>query len=200
MKDLRVGNTIQLEGSIWCGDGECIVAMLPKSGGRIEGDSFVVAETGERLKIRVLNLSEEGWVEWMRQSDLVETEVMTKTSDGTLAKAIIRKCERQIDKAMTWRCFRRDKYTCVYCGENDVPLTVDHLVTFEMGGPTIDANLATSCFRCNKVRGNMEYSEWLGSDAYARVSKRLTPSQREANVARGANLHNLPRNFSRKKR
>lgn len=50
--------------------------------------------------------------------------------------------------------FMRDGYTCSYCGRNDVPLTVDHVVPRSRGGTWEWINLTSSCFKDNNKKGN----------------------------------------------
>lgn len=102
----------------------------------------------------------------LRQMDILEIE--------TSQKVILRKSQRQIDMQVSWNVFRRDDYTCRYCGRDDVPLTVDHIVLWEDGGETLEDNLISSCRRCNKTRGNMPYLEWLQSDYYKRNMENLS--------------------------
>lgn len=73
------------------------------------------------------------------------------------------------------------------------PLTVDHLVLWEEGGPSIPTNLVAADRRCNKTRGNMRYEDWLNSSYYRKVSKRLTTQQRDANRALLDTLDAIPR-------
>jgi len=81
-----------------------------------------------------------------------------------LQKIVLRKSQRQIDQHVSWQVFRRDNFTCVYCGADDVPMTVDHIVLWEHMGDTVPDNLNCSCKKCNKTRGSMLYERWLESD------------------------------------
>jgi 5-methylcytosine-specific restriction endonuclease McrA len=49
--------------------------------------------------------------------------------------------------------FKRDKYTCQYCG-SEKDLTLDHVVPKSKGGKTSWKNLITACHRCNTIKGN----------------------------------------------
>ena len=118
--------------------------------------------------------------------------VVEKASDGVLAKVVVRKSARQVDQATSWRVFKRAGYRCEYCGKDDVPLTVDHVITWESGGPTTDENLKSSCRKCNKTRGNLPYEEWLRSKHYLVVSKGLSPEVRAANAALVDRLADIP--------
>lgn len=175
----HIGDTIQMAGAIWQGDGKTFLCFFPKD----EAD----------LPIEILNMTEEDWVKFLRQTDILETEVLTKSTDGKLAKAILRKSTRQIDQNVSWSVYRRDKYRCRYCGNDKVPLTVDHLVCWEEGGPSIPENLVTCCKKCNRVRGDLPYHEWLSHEYYIKVSDRLEFAEREANIALLQTLDRIPR-------
>jgi len=53
------------------------------------------------------------------------------------------------------RIFRRDDWTCVYCGTagTEAELTVDHVEPRVKGGDGSDGNLVTSCRACNARKG-----------------------------------------------
>lgn len=61
--------------------------------------------------------------------------------------------------------FRRDNYTCVYCGHrgNTQTLQIDHVVPVTRGGSDDPSNLATACWLCNLQKGTRtgwEYRLW----------------------------------------
>lgn len=143
-----VGNTIQLVGAVYHGEG--LLLLCPTPG---EEECFA------REMPLLLEMTTVEWDEFLRRTDLQEVEV----SNG-VQKAILRKTQRTIDANVSWNVFRRDRYACRYCGRDDVPLTVDHLVLWEEGGPSVEANLVSACKKCNKTRGNTPYAEWLHSD------------------------------------
>ena len=117
-----------------------------------------------------MEMTLEEWKKMIRQSDLLEVQILLKAADGKQTKTILRKSARQIDQRVAWKVYKRDDYTCQYCGITGIPLTVDHLVLWEEGGPTTEANLVTSCKKCNKTRGNTPYAEWIESDEYKNLS------------------------------
>jgi CRISPR/Cas system Type II protein with McrA/HNH and RuvC-like nuclease domain len=51
------------------------------------------------------------------------------------------------------RLFKRDDYSCLYCGSNK-NLTIDHVVPKSKGGTNEWKNLATCCHRCNTLKGD----------------------------------------------
>lgn len=161
---LELGHTIQLSGVVYAGEKDLFLCMLP-------------SDPWEGRELHMLDLSQEDWKKVIRQTDLLETEILEKAEDGKLVKALIRKSTRQVEQGVSWSVYARDHYHCRYCGAGDgVPLTVDHLVLWEEGGPTIEENLVTACRRCNRTRGRTPYGEWLVSPYYKRVSKNLPPA------------------------
>jgi hypothetical protein len=149
----EIGNSIQISGVIYSGNGKDYLLFLPEY---------------MKDKKDYLEVSDIDWEKFFRQTDLVETKIMQGNK-----LTIIRKAERQIDQRTMWQVFKRDDYTCRYCGQTGIPLTVDHIVLWEKGGPTTEENLITSCKKCNKTRGNREYAEWLISDDYKKLSENL---------------------------
>lgn len=49
--------------------------------------------------------------------------------------------------------FRRDHYTCQYCGCRSSTLTIDHVIPRHRGGPHSWENLVTACPACNRRKG-----------------------------------------------
>jgi 5-methylcytosine-specific restriction endonuclease McrA len=49
--------------------------------------------------------------------------------------------------------FRRDNYTCQYCGKRDINLTVDHVIPKRLGGKHIWTNVVAACPDCNHKKG-----------------------------------------------
>jgi len=183
---LEVGHTIGMSGVIFSG---------PEK-------SFVIAFPDERLDkpLEPLEMNLEQWQAFLRQTDLLETEILTKAADGTIAKAIVRKSQRNIDAHTSWKVFKRDGYKCCYCGRDDAPLTVDHLVLWEDGGPSTEQNMLSSCRKCNKARGNTAYADWLHHPVYRRVSGGISPERRTANEALLGTLATIPRTMHTRSR
>jgi 5-methylcytosine-specific restriction endonuclease McrA len=60
----------------------------------------------------------------------------------------------KIPKPLRLAILNRDKSTCQCCKRIDVPLDVDHIKPFTLGGKTTPANLQTLCATCNRAKSN----------------------------------------------
>ena len=49
--------------------------------------------------------------------------------------------------------FRRDNYTCMYCGRKTQDPTIDHVIPRHLGGTHTWNNLVTACVTCNQRKG-----------------------------------------------
>jgi 5-methylcytosine-specific restriction endonuclease McrA len=164
---LDVGNTIQLVGAIYSSPDKTYLCFLP-------------GETAAQPQ-EVLEMSAADWQQFLEQTDLLNVQIDVQLPNGAMVKAITRKSQRQIDAVVSWSVFRRDGFKCRYCGCDYMPLTVDHLILWEEGGPSVPENLVAACKKCNKTRGNKQLSEWLDHPHYKRVSQRLSEAERFAN-------------------
>lgn len=157
---MKLGHEIQMVGVIYRDSNDQYEFFLPD-----EQVGFCPSDTS---KCHTFPLTNEDWTKFLLQTDTLETEV-SQMKNGKLIKAIVRKSQRQIDQNISWAVYRRDNYACVYCGRNDVPLTVDHIDLWEDGGRSIEENLLTCCKNCNKTRGNMKYEDWIQSDKFDKI-------------------------------
>ena len=68
---------------------------------------------------------------------------------------------KPLSKKMRFEVFKRDKFTCQYCGRMspDVILEVDHIKPVAEGGTNDLINLVTSCMDCNRGKGKRELSD-----------------------------------------
>ena len=57
------------------------------------------------------------------------------------------------------KVFRRDNYTCQYCGHSGRDLTIDHVIPKSRGGRTSWENMVVACKRCNLRKGNRTLAE-----------------------------------------
>lgn len=75
-----------------------------------------------------------------------------------LVPALIRLTKQVAFRALQIRptrnaIFKRDKYTCQYCGEKS-RISLDHVLPVSRGGKNTWENLVTACFSCNNKKGN----------------------------------------------
>jgi hypothetical protein len=68
---------------------------------------------------------------------------------------------KAIPKKLRFEVFKRDSFTCQYCGKSapDIILEVDHIHPVSRGGEEDITNLITSCFDCNRGKGARELSD-----------------------------------------
>ena len=58
------------------------------------------------------------------------------------------------------RIFKRDDYTCGYCGARGGKLECDHKHPVSKGGTNDETNLITACFKCNRAKHARTEEEW----------------------------------------
>mgnify|MGYP003702099587 FL=1 len=57
--------------------------------------------------------------------------------------------------------FKRDNYTCVYCGEDEPrAMTIDHVIPKSKGGEDSFENCVTACRPCNAEKDDLTIEEW----------------------------------------
>ena len=68
---------------------------------------------------------------------------------------------KSIPKTVRFEVFKRDKFTCQYCGASapEVILEVDHIQPVSKGGTDDLLNLITSCRDCNRGKRNKVLSD-----------------------------------------
>lgn len=69
--------------------------------------------------------------------------------------------DKPITKKMRFEIFKRDSFTCKYCGRSapNVILHADHIKPLSKGGKTTLLNLITSCIDCNLGKKDRELSD-----------------------------------------
>lgn len=70
---------------------------------------------------------------------------------------------KSINKKTRFEVFKRDKFTCQYCGRMspDVVLEIDHIKPVAEGGDNSLLNLITSCRDCNRGKGKRRLDDDL---------------------------------------
>jgi hypothetical protein len=170
-----LGIEIQIAGIVWTGKGHAFITQFPG-----KSEDF----TG--LKTMPMDLPE--WETLLKQTDLLETEILALDPSNRVVKAIYRRTQRNIDAYVQWAVFQRDNYSCRYCGRTGIPLSVDHIDLWENGGATIVANLLAACKSCNKHRGRIPYDVWIVSPYYRQISAHLPETVKQANLSIVAQL------------
>lgn len=68
---------------------------------------------------------------------------------------------KAIPKSVRFEVFKRDRFTCQYCGRKspDVTLEIDHIVPVAEGGTNEPLNLVTACFDCNRGKGKRKLDD-----------------------------------------
>lgn len=68
------------------------------------------------------------------------------------------KKRNRLPQGLRFDVFRRDNFTCIYCGGQSpqVTLECDHKTPASKGGTDTLDNLVTSCFDCNRGKGTKE--------------------------------------------
>lgn len=56
--------------------------------------------------------------------------------------------------------FKRDDFTCTYCGERGRRLECDHIEPVARGGQHGMDNLTTACLACNRSKRDKTLAEW----------------------------------------
>jgi len=56
---------------------------------------------------------------------------------------------------------RLSNYRCGYCGGEQGPFDVDHIIPISKGGSNDIANLLLACWPCNRAKGARSPEEWL---------------------------------------
>jgi 5-methylcytosine-specific restriction endonuclease McrA len=87
--------------------------------------------------------------------------------------------------------FRRDNFTCQYCGRQTHHLTIDHVVPRHRGGGHRWDNLVAACPACNRRKGGRTHTE-------AGMPLRKRPAEPQATAAYLFDRH-LPDNEGWKK-
>jgi hypothetical protein len=96
---------------------------------------------------------------WIVFSNSVEREKwMTAPLEPVTARETDARGPRTAGPALRFVVFRRDSYTCQYCGLRapSVVLHVDHVVAWSRGGRTELSNLRTACHVCNAGKSDSD--------------------------------------------
>ena len=95
---------------------------------------------------------------------MFEEFLNTNTSLRSLAlkhKLSINGLKKILKKKDRFNIFKRDGFTCVYCGRRppEIMLELDHVIPISRGGPDVPDNMMTSCRECNRGKGASPLTE-----------------------------------------
>lgn len=57
----------------------------------------------------------------------------------------------------------RDGSSCCYCGDEDGPFHIDHVIPLSKGGASEPDNLAVACSLCNVRKKDKSLDEWVAT-------------------------------------
>ena len=91
---------------------------------------------------------------------------------------------KPISKALRFEVFKRDRFTCQYCGRKapEVVLEVDHLIPVAEGGENELLNLVTSCFDCNRGKGKKKLNDTTAVTKQRAELERIAERQEQAKM------------------
>jgi len=86
------------------------------------------------------------------EAEIRNYEVEVKSRKST------KRTKRDPSLALRFLVLKRDRFSCVACGRSPalvlgLVLEIDHHIAWSAGGETIEANLKTLCFDCNRGKG-----------------------------------------------
>ena len=135
-----------------------VAILCCKAQGLLDGD-----DTLRRRKVAVkLGLAARELDEVARRLEevgLIDAETLNPSMRLVVNRDSMRPVE-SVWRVIHERIFRRDGYSCRYCGAVGVRLECDHVVPVARGGWHDDANLATACFDCNRSKRDKLLTEW----------------------------------------
>jgi len=76
---------------------------------------------------------------------------------------------------------------CSYCGAENVPLQIEHIIPKSKGGTDRIDNLAIACVKCNQEKSNMmpkEYIEYLSKQKGEKAKAKITAFKKAVNEAK----------------
>lgn len=88
-----------------------------------------------------------------------------------------------ISKRTRFEVFKRDNFTCQYCGRQtpSVILQIDHVVSQSQGGSDEINNLVTSCVDCNQ--GKSDIPLWKRQDSKSRIKEIELLKEKQQQIA-----------------
>lgn len=100
-----------------------------------------------------------------KASMVVNGRGVIRTVDQSFPRPSIIRLQRMIRrprpdvKLSRKEVFRRDRYTCQYCGKKLKNLTIDHILPRHLGGKQSWGNIVAACKACNHKKGGRTIHE-----------------------------------------
>jgi hypothetical protein len=146
-----VGNYVNLTATLWRDKRDGKVFIVPLSADEYEPEydnlALMLLDTHDSIRLVNQALLLEG-----RRYDGIR---------GTCTTTALARMRKQVEPKIMWNVFRRDNFTCVYCGDDEGPMTFDHFIPESQGGAITVENGRTACRPCNSMKGDMEAERWL---------------------------------------
>jgi len=107
-------------------------------------------------KYVVFQLQDNSFVKVFIRDIVLDTLLPTNLIQIEEKKEKKKKERNSISPKLRFDVFRRDKFVCQYCGAcgPNVELEVDHIIPISRGGTDEMSNLKTTCFDCNRGKGD----------------------------------------------
>lgn len=98
----------------------------------------------------------------------------------------------KIPKALRFEVFKRDSFTCQYCGRKspEVVLNADHIKPVSLGGTNDISNLVTSCADCNVGKGQILVDDLKPPKTRGKSTKKIKElSKTQEQILQRAAIH-----------
>lgn len=120
---------------------------------------MILVLNSDYLPVNVTTFKKAFKLVYKGKAEVIESDGVVVTSTKKYSKPSVIRLTKYVNipyrKVILSRdnIFKRDNYTCTYCGSHK-NLTVDHILPKSKGGLNSWENLITSCFSCNSRKGD----------------------------------------------
>ncbi|MCX6226605.1 MAG: HNH endonuclease [Bacteroidia bacterium] len=100
------------------------------------------------------------FIEYVNNEEVANQKILEIKTD--LAKK--HQTKRDINWRLRFLIMRRDNFKCLVCGRSpatnpEIILHVDHILSWDKGGETVNENFQTLCSICNIGKSNLDFNE-----------------------------------------
>src|SRR5712692_4349369 len=89
-----------------------------------------------------------------------EVRDLLERLEGRLSRAVLRGLGGSNALPAT-RLLAKWARTCAYCGKQNIPLQIEHIIPRAKGGTDRVSNLTLACEQCNRAKGTQEIAVFL---------------------------------------